>query len=74
MIFPGYFELRDINKYRDSAMRRKFSHYASQGRKLSGVSSLEFEILEAIERTRDNNPDFPYVDVSFIIRLCFKLK
>lgn len=63
MIFPGYFELRDINKYRDSAMRRKFSHYASQGRKLSGVSSLEFEILEAIERTRDNNPDFPYVDV-----------
>ena len=63
MIFPGYFELIDINEYRDSAMKRKMSHCEAQGRKFGGISSLEFEILEAIERTRDYNPDFPYVEV-----------
>ena len=63
MIFPGYFELIDINEYRDSAMKRKMSHCEAQGRKFGGVSSLEFEILEAIERTRDYNSDFPYVEV-----------
>ena len=62
MIFPGYFELIDINEYRDSAMKRKMSHCEAQGRKFGGVSSLEFEILEAIERTRDYNPDFPDVE------------
>lgn len=63
MIFPGYLELTDINKYRSSAMQRKISHYEEQGQKFSGVSSLEFEILEAIERTRVYNPEFPYVEV-----------
>lgn len=63
MIFPGYLELTDINKYRDSALRRKMLHYEVQGQKFDGVSSLEFEILEAIERTREFNPDFPYIEV-----------
>lgn len=63
MIFPGYLELKDINQYRKNAFQRKITYYNNNKMKCTGVQSLEFEILEAIERIRSINCNIPYVEV-----------
>ena len=59
MIFPGYLELKDINQYRKNAFQRKITYYNNNKMKCTGVQSLEFEILEAIERIRSINSNIP---------------
>lgn len=63
MIFPGYLELRDINDYRDKAMRRKLCYYEKNyPDRQFGVHQLEFDVLECIERVREFE-ELPFIDV-----------
>lgn len=63
MIFPGYYELTDINNYRNKALRRKWDFYKKYyPEKSCGIHQLEYEILECIERIRELEV-LPFIDV-----------